>query len=95
MRRKASENVELILKNLAELKVDDAVVHFEHGVGRYRGLETITTDDQATEFLVLEYAKATKLFIPVTSLHLISRYSGGEQESVILDTLGNESWKKI
>ncbi len=94
MRRKASENVELILKNLAELKVDDAVVHFEHGVGRYRGLETITTDDQATEFLVLEYAKATKLFIPVTSLHLISRYSGGEQESVILDTLGNESWRK-
>ena len=67
MRRKASENVELILKNLAELKVDDAIVHFEHGIGRYLGLETITTDDQATEFLVLEYAKATK---PVSYTHL-------------------------
>ncbi len=93
-RRNTSENVELILKNLSELKVNDAVVHFEHGVGKYRGLETITTDGKETEFLVLEYATETKLFIPVTSLHLISRYSGGDQKFVTLDTLGNENWGK-
>ena len=93
-RRRPSENTDLILKSLAELKVDDAVVHIDHGLGRYRGLETIITDGQATEFLVLEYAKETKLYIPVTSLHLVNRYSGGDQESVVLDNLGTETWKK-
>ena len=93
-RQRPSENTDLILKSLAELKVDDAVVHIDHGLGRYRGLETITTDGQATEFLVLEYAKATKLYIPVTSLHLVNRYSGGDQELVALDSLGSETWKK-
>ena len=93
-RRRPSENTDLILKSLAELKVDDAVVHIDHGLGRYRGLETITTDGQATEFLVVEYAKETKLYIPVTSLHLVNRYSGGDQESIALDNLGSETWKK-
>ena len=93
-RRRPSENTDLILKSLAELKVDDAVVHIDHGLGRYRGLETITTDGQATEFLVVEYAKETKLYIPVTSLHLVNRYTGGDQESIALDNLGSETWKK-
>ena len=72
-RRKAQSNTDLIVRNLTELRLDDAVVHIDHGVGRYRGLQTITTDGQATEFLTLEYANASKLYVPVASLHLISR----------------------
>ena len=94
-RRKASQdNTELVVKNLTELSVGAAVVHIDHGVGRYRGLETIDVDGATTEFLTLEYAEGAKLYVPVTNLHLISRYGGTEQELAPLHRLGSEAWDK-
>ncbi|MCG8414506.1 MAG: transcription-repair coupling factor, partial [Pseudomonadales bacterium] len=93
-RKKPQTNSDFIIKNLTELRVDDPVVHIEHGVGRYRGLQTITTEDQTTEFLTLEYANQAKLYVPVASLHLISRYSGGDQETAPLNHLGSDQWQK-
>lgn len=93
-RRQSQTNTDLIIKNLTELHIGDAVVHIDHGVGRYRGLQTITTGDQSTEFLTLEYAGDAKLYVPVASLHLISRYSGSDQEHAPLNTLGTDAWQK-
>ena len=63
-------------------------------MGRYRGLQTINTDGQDTEFLTLEYANAAKLYVPVLSLHLISRYGGAEQDTAPLNHLGSDQWLK-
>ncbi len=93
-RKRAQSNTEFIIKSLTELHVDDPIVHLEHGVGRYRGLQTITTEGETTEFLTLEYANQAKLYVPVSALHLISRYSGGDQDSAPLNTLGTEQWQK-
>lgn len=93
-RKQAQDNSELVIKNLTELKIGSPVVHIDHGVGRYRGLETITIEDQTNEFLTLEYADETKLYVPVTNLHLISRYSGTDEELAPLHKLGSESWQK-
>lgn len=93
-RKQSQDNADLIVKNLTELKIGSPVVHIDHGVGRYRGLQTITIDDQTNEFLTLEYADETKLYVPVTNLHLISRYSGTDEELAPLHRLGNEAWQK-
>lgn len=93
-RKQTQDNADLIVKNLTELKIGAPVVHIDHGVGRYRGLETITIDDQTNEFLTLEYAEGAKLYVPVTNLHLISRYSGSDEELAPLHKLGNETWQK-
>ncbi len=93
-RKQAQDTSDLIVKNLTELKIGSPVVHIDHGVGRYRGLETITIDEQTNEFLTLEYADETKLYVPVTNLHLISRYSGTDEESAPLHKLGTELWQK-
>lgn len=83
-----------ILKSLAELKIGDAVVHFEHGIGRYQGLEVLEVNQQATEFLLLEYAEQSKLYVPVASLHLISRYTGADSDRVAVHKLGTDKWEK-
>ncbi len=93
-RNKNQSNTDFIVNSLAELHINDAVVHLDHGVGRYRGLQTITTDGQATEFLTLEYANQAKLYVPVSSLHLISRYSGAEQDTAPINHLGTDQWQK-
>ncbi|MEX2132066.1 MAG: transcription-repair coupling factor [Pseudohongiellaceae bacterium] len=93
-RSQGVDNTELVLRNLTELHHGDAVVHIEHGVGRYRGLQTLTIDNQATEFLTLEYASQTKLYVPVSSLHLISRYSGADPDLAPLNQLGTDTWSK-
>lgn len=93
-RKQTQDNADLVVKNLTELKIGAAVVHIDHGVGRYRGLETITVDGQTNEFLTLEYADEAKLYVPVTSLHLISRYSGAEDDLAPLHRLGSEVWQK-
>ncbi|NKB31880.1 MAG: transcription-repair coupling factor [Pseudomonadales bacterium] len=93
-RKKTQNNTDFIVKSLTELRINDAVVHIDHGVGRYRGLQTITTDGQTTEFLTLEYANEAKLYVPVASLNLISRYSGAEQESAPINHLGTDHWQK-
>jgi len=92
-RRQGQDSGDNIIKHLTELKIGAPVVHIDHGVGRYRGLETLSVDGEPSEFLMLEYAENTKLYVPVTSLHLISRYSGAEEAP--LHRLGTEQWQKI
>ena len=83
-----------IIKNLSELHLGTPIVHIEHGVGRYRGLKTIYSENWPQEFLTLEYAEKTKLYVPVSSLNLISRYGGGGEELAPLHRLGTEQWQK-
>lgn len=92
--KRSAANVDALVKNLAELSIGQLVVHIDHGIGRYQGLTTLEAGGLETEFLTLEYDGNTKLFVPVASLHLISRYSGGDQEKVALSKLGNDSWEK-
>ncbi|ROS00303.1 transcription-repair coupling factor [Sinobacterium caligoides] len=93
-RKKVQDNTEAVIRNLNELKVGAPVVHLDHGVGRYLGLESIGVGGQEVEFLALSYANDTKLYVPVSSLHLISRYSGSDDEHAPLHRLGNEQWQK-
>ncbi|TCK08877.1 transcription-repair coupling factor [Marinobacterium mangrovicola] len=82
------------VRHLSELEIGAPVVHIDHGVGRYLGLQTIETDGEVNEFLTLEYANNAKLYVPVSSLHLISRYSGASDEAAPLHRLGTEQWSK-
>lgn len=93
-RNKQREDADQVVKNLTELRVGAPVVHIDNGVGRYRGLQTITAAGEPQEFLTLEYADKAKLYVPVSSLHLISRYSGSEEELAPLHRLGSEQWQK-
>ncbi len=87
-------NPDTLVRNLAEMKIGQPVVHLDHGVGRYGGLVTLDTGGIKAEYLLLNYANESKLYVPVTSLHLISRYVGGSDESAPLHKLGNEAWAK-
>ncbi|ALO46521.1 transcription-repair coupling factor [Pseudohongiella spirulinae] len=93
-RRKTQDNTDFIIKSLTELHPGAAVVHLDHGVGRYVGLQNLTIENQQAEFLTLEYAKGATLYVPVANLHLISRYGGTDPELAPLDTLGNDTWQK-
>jgi len=93
-RRNKSFNNDGIVKDLTELSIGDPVVHEQHGVGRYQGLVDLDYGDGMTEFLVLHYDKQDKLYVPVSQLHLVSRYSGGPAESAPIHKLGSGSWEK-
>ncbi len=94
-RRSAGErDPDAIIRDLTDLRMDAPVVHEQHGVGRYRGLQMITVDGIATEFLMLEYADGDKLYVPVASLHLISRYTGADDDAAPLHRLGSGQWEK-
>ncbi|MGM0449886.1 MAG: transcription-repair coupling factor [Pseudomonadota bacterium] len=80
------------IRDLSELRVGAPVVHIDHGIGRYQGLQTIDVDGQPTEFLTLEYANGANLYVPVSNLHLISRYSGVDDATAPLHKLGSEKW---
>jgi transcription-repair coupling factor (superfamily II helicase) len=90
-----STEPEAIIKDLTELKIGAPVVHVNHGIGRYVGLQSIKTDDYEAEYLTLEYAGNDKLYVPVSSLHLISRYTGRDDEYAPLYQLGAKKWEKI
>ena len=95
LRRQAhTTNVDMMIRDLAELKIGDPVVHITHGIGRYAGLQTIDTANGKEEFLRLDYANDAKLFVPVAQLQLISRYSGSDAEHAPLHHLGKNDWEK-
>ena len=93
-RKQQQDQGEMVIRNLTELRINAPVVHIDHGVGRYRGMETIEIDGQTNEFLTLEYASDAKLYVPVASLDLISRYSGADDGLAPLHRLGSEQWQK-
>ncbi len=93
-REKATDADELAIRHLSELRPGAPVVHQAHGVGRYKGLEAIEAGGQAAEFVTLEYADGARLYVPVESLHLISRYAGADDELAPLNRLGSDQWDK-
>ena len=95
-RRKRSQQVssDTVIRNLAELSIGQPVVHLQHGIGRYQGLQLLDAAGISAEFVTIEYAGSSKLYVPVTSLHLLSRYSGSDAEHAPLHKLGNDTWEK-
>ncbi|EEW1736492.1 DEAD/DEAH box helicase [Escherichia coli] len=83
-------NPDTLIRNLAELHIGQPVVHLEHGVGRYAGMTTLEAGGITGEYLMLTYANDAKLYVPVSSLHLISRYAGGAEENAPLHKLGGD-----
>ncbi|TVQ40194.1 MAG: transcription-repair coupling factor [Wenzhouxiangella sp.] len=92
--RKSGQDPESLVKSLADLQAGALVVHLEHGIGRYLGLEVLEIGDGTGEYLTLEYEGGDKLYVPVTDLHLVSRYTGADPDQVVLNRLGSEQWKK-
>lgn len=93
-RRRTNVDQEAIVRNLAELEIGAPIVHEDHGVGRFLGLEVLEVGGSARELIKLEYADGDKLYVPVSSLDLISRYSGGSPEHAPLHKLGSGQWEK-
>jgi transcription-repair coupling factor (superfamily II helicase) len=94
-------DVEALIKDLSELKVGDPVVHSGHGIGRYRGLINLDLgnklpngEPEIQEFLHLEYAEKAVLYVPVSQLQLISRYTGVSPDEAPLHRLGSGQWDK-
>ncbi len=78
--------------SLAELSTGDAVVHEDHGIGRYLGLETMGDGDELADFLKIEYEGGACVYVPVEDIHRIHRYTGEEQPA--LSRLGSDKWKR-
>jgi len=93
-RRPAGRDAEGLIRDLTELNTGAPVVHEDHGVGRYLGLQTLKVGDVTTEFLALAYAGGDKLYVPVSALDLISRYTGADPEHAPLHKLGSGHWQK-
>jgi transcription-repair coupling factor (superfamily II helicase) len=92
LRRPKKNSLDAIVRDLAELRIGSPVVHVDHGIGCYLGLKTFTFDNVEAEFLTLEYSGSDKLYVPVSSLHLISRYTG-VSDKVPFSSLGTQQWK--
>ena len=94
LRKKTPQDTEALIRDLTELQIGDPVVHLDHGIGRYQGLQILKVEEEPAEFLCLEYAGGDKLYVPVASLNLISRYTGSDPEHAPLHKLGTEQWQK-
>jgi transcription-repair coupling factor (superfamily II helicase) len=81
-------------RDLAELTPGDAVVHIDHGVGRYEGLTLLQLGENQNEFLTITYANNEKLYVPINALHLVSRYSGANIDHAPINKLGTDKWEK-
>ena len=93
-REKSRTSTEGLLRDLAEVKIGDPVVHEQHGIARYAGLITMDLGEGAQEFLELHYDGSDKLFVPVAQLSVISRYTGANPDTAPLHKLGSGQWEK-
>ncbi len=93
-KKSTAQDPEAIIRSLAELQIGAPVVHIDHGVGRYQGLQVLNVDDYDEEFLMIEYQGADKLYVPIQSLNLISRFVGGDPELAPLHKLGSPQWER-
>lgn len=93
-RQEGITQIEHMVRDLSELKIGDPVVHANHGIGRYRGLTSMDMGEGETEFLHLQYANNTALYVPVSQLHVISRYAGASPDDAPLHALGSGQWEK-
>ncbi len=86
--------VSAFLSDFRDLQVGDYVVHVEHGIGQYQGLKEINQGDGAAEFMLLEYADAARLYVPLTRLDLVQKYRSSEGAKPVLNHLGTQAWDK-
>lgn len=93
-RRGSARDPESIIRDLTELTMGSPIVHVDHGVGRYQGLVSMDVGGMDSEFLTIEYAKGDKLYVPVSQLGLVSRYSGTAPELAPLHSLGGDAWER-
>ncbi len=87
-------NLNAFISDFRDLKAGDYVVHVDHGIGRFEGLQVIESQGVEREFVLLTYAEKSKLFVPVERLDLVSRFSSGESTQPVLDNLGSIGWQK-
>jgi transcription-repair coupling factor (superfamily II helicase) len=94
--KSSSAKLKNFLSSFRDLKVGDLIVHVTHGVGRYRGMITLTVGGITADFLHLEYAGTDKIYLPVDKLNLLQRYSAGGEggSNPSLDKLGGSAWEK-
>ncbi len=92
-RKKKRKDSDAFLAELQALARGDLVVHVEHGIGKYRGLEPVPVGKSQHDCVSLEYAGGDKLFIPVENIDVLSRY-GSSEDAVQLDRLGGEAWQR-
>lgn len=88
-------NTDSFIRSLEELRPGQPVVHIEQGVGRYQGMTTLETGNIKAEYLIISYADQDKLYIPISSLHLISRYCAGSEQDAPIHKLGGDVWQRI
>ena len=93
-RRRRGRDPESVVSDLTDLRVGAPVVHIDHGVGRYVGLTRMSIEGTAAEFVTIGYAGGDRLHVPVSSLDLVSRYSGAAPELAPLHRLGTDQWQK-
>jgi transcription-repair coupling factor (superfamily II helicase) len=93
-RRGTARDPESIIRDLTELTLGAPIVHVDHGVGRYQGLVSMDVGGMDGEFLIIEYARGDKLYVPVAQLGLVSRYSGTAPELAPLHSLGGDAWER-
>jgi len=92
--QRQKSKVSAFLSDFRDLQVGDYVVHVEHGIGQYQGLKEINQGDGNAEFMLLEYAEAARLYVPLTRLDLIQKYRSSEGAKPALSHLGTQSWAK-
>ena len=85
----------IIIDNLKDLKINELVVHQDHGIGKYKGLITMNIESKTTELIKIEYADNNNLYIPITSISLMQRYIGNSGLNTKLADLGTDRWLKI
>lgn len=91
---KKSKNIDTVVKDISEINIGDPIVHNQHGIGRYNGLIYMQANGNEMEFLQIEYANKTSLYVPVYHMHVISKYIGTDTESAPLHQLGSDQWEK-
>ncbi len=89
---KQARNVATLIQSIGDLEIGSATVHQDYGVGRFVGIKAMEVGGYLAEFCVLEYADKDKLYVPVTALHLLSRYTGNPSGHVKLDNLNGRAW---
>lgn len=89
------QKIAAIISDLSALQTGSPMVHVDYGIGLYLGLQKLSTNGYESEFMLLEYANQAKLYLPITSCGLISRYNGVDSEHPPLSYLGAKQWEKI
>ncbi|CAL4321062.1 Transcription-repair-coupling factor [Buchnera aphidicola (Periphyllus testudinaceus)] len=87
-------NLKLFNDNLLNIKINQPVIHIQYGIGKYKGLKTIEISGIKSEYLILLYANNDKLYVPISSLNLISKCNNYDKNIIRLNKLGNKNWKK-